>query len=88
MPHEHVPGRIEKSGVGREDDAENGLEPTAIESLRLSDEDRAPKTRLRSPRLVEVRPPDLAALDYHSEEPRLRACAERSAGSTPLASSA
>lgn len=84
---EYVSRRIEEPHVRREDHAEDRLESASIEGVGLNDEQRMSETGFQSSRLIEVGPPNLSALDYHSGRPTLRACARRKAESMPLGSS-
>ena len=54
----------------------------------MDDEDRTAKAGLGSAWLLEIGPPHLTTLDYHSAELTLRAWAARNAASIPLGSSA
>lgn len=45
---EDVARCVEKPSVRRQDDAEDGLEPTSIERIRLDDENGASEAGLRS----------------------------------------
>ena len=81
-----VAGSVEQPSVRRENDAKDGSQSASIESVGLDDEDGVAKTRLRSPRRIQVRPPHLATRNYHLLELTLRAWAALSAGSRPLGS--
>ena len=63
--HQDVPRRLDQADVRRQRDGDHGLQPAAVERIGLDNKDGAAKSRLRSGRLPELGPPDIAALDYH-----------------------
>ena len=83
-----VPGSVEWPRVRRENNTKDCSQPAPIESIGLNDDDGAAKTRFRSSRIIQIRPPHLVASNYHSLELTLRAWATLHAGSRLLDSSA
>lgn len=81
---QHVPRSVEETHVRGENHPDHGAKPTPVEGVGLHDEDGAAKSRLGPLRIIEVRPPDFAALDYQSCALRLRAWAVLTAGSRAL----
>ena len=49
-PEKHVAGSVEKARVRGDDDPNHRPKPAPVECVGLEDQDRMPKTRLRSPR--------------------------------------
>ena len=63
----HISGCIEESQVRRNGHNNDGTDPAPIECVALHDDYRVAKTRSGTPRVVQIGPPDLPALNYHSE---------------------
>lgn len=63
---ENVPGRVEESKIRRQNDGDDRRDATAIEGIILDDEHRPTISWLRAARLVQLGPPNFAALNYHS----------------------
>lgn len=84
LREQNVTGGINEGNVRGQDDGDGRIDPTAVEGIRLHDQQRPAEAGLRAARLIEVRPPDFAALDYHSPRTNARPCARRTFASSPL----
>jgi hypothetical protein len=75
--HQYIARRVQETQVGCQYDRDCGLDSTTIKRIVLHDQQGSPKPRLRADRLAQVRPPDLAPLDYHSVRATMRRWARR-----------
>ena len=78
--NEDVPRSVQQAKVGGEDDGHHRPDSAAVEGVVLHDEERASETGFGPARLIEVGPPDLAALDHHASDSSERRWARRTAG--------
>lgn len=65
-----LPGARERR-VAREDAHHHGREPTSVDLIPLNHQRRVPVPWRRPPRLREIGPPDLAALNHHTSRRRV-----------------
>jgi hypothetical protein len=84
---QNITRSIQQAGVRGEHNANDRPKLAAVERISLDYENRTPKAWLASATLLEVGPPNLAAVNYHSEELTLRLWAFLKGASMPLASS-
>ncbi len=82
--NQDIPRRLHKAQVGCENNGNDGAEPAAVECVVLHNQHRSAKPGFGAARLAQVRPPDLAALDYHALRSSDRRCKRRTPGSNPL----
>jgi hypothetical protein len=83
-----VPRGVEQPEVGGEHYGHHRAKTTPVEGVILHDEDGTVDSGLRAVGFAEVRPPYLAALDYHDGSRWERPCARRRRGFSRLSSDA
>jgi hypothetical protein len=62
---QHVARSINEAGVGAQHNGDHGLQATPIEAIALNDQNGAVVPRFGAVGFAKVRPPNLAAFNYH-----------------------
>jgi hypothetical protein len=62
---QHVARRIDETGVGAQNDGNDGVQAASVEGIALHNQDGPVVPGLRAIGLAEIGPPDLTAFDYH-----------------------
>jgi len=77
----HVPGCASPLDLGSKWHADNGCKGAAVQCVTLHHKDGSPKPRTGTDRIAEIRPPNLALSDHHSEFSRAFRAARWNKGS-------